>query len=284
VDVTIALQNIGHGAGRLDPHPEIPEALHGADRWPLLVERLRRCDPDVLVLNEICGWTEKRLASAAADLGMKAVGITPSRSSYPTGFLYNPDRLELAHWNTDHAHAFHHGAAIAAFNVDGLAGPLTVAGGHIAPFAWRAACDEVSTLVYRAYRYGPYAVCAADFNFSPLQGIAPDRSKMLPYNRMVRLERPADPASPPRLDIAQTLRDGDFFDAAAEMWMRTADKSYLAYTCPSDRIDWIAVAEALKPALTGYRLLDQPEWASDHHGVTITLETQDAAPAAWQYC
>jgi hypothetical protein len=100
--------------------------------------------------------------------------------------------------------------------------------------------------------HGPFAICAADFNFSSVHGLPPDRSKMLPYNRMVRLECPTDPNSPPRLEIAQTLRDGGFFDAAVEMWMRTNDKSHLAYTCPSDRIDGIAVAEAPRSSDTGF--------------------------------
>src|SRR5690349_15977109 len=87
--IKIAAQNLQHGALE-------DESGASADRWPLLAERLRQVEPDVLILNEARGWAHgghRRLALAQKELGMIAAPVPPSANDLPTLVLYRPDTM-----------------------------------------------------------------------------------------------------------------------------------------------------------------------------------------------
>ena len=87
--IRVAAQNLQHG-GLAD------EAGNSESRWPSLVERLRRVEPDVLLLNEVRGWTSQghqQLGQAQKDLGMYAVQIPDSLSGLSTLILFRPDTM-----------------------------------------------------------------------------------------------------------------------------------------------------------------------------------------------
>jgi endonuclease/exonuclease/phosphatase family metal-dependent hydrolase len=135
---------------------------------------------------------------------------------------------------------------------------------------------------------GPVIV-GGDFNFPPEYGTPPQVNRMLPHNRMNRLLDPHNPNSEPNRMVALELFNGGFFDVAAELHRRSVaagapDDRLLARTGQSDRIDWIAVSSHLREALIDYRRLDQPEDASDHYGITATLDLVRADTSnLWDY-
>lgn len=285
--LVIGAQNVGKGAERMDPNPDFPAEVYEEHRWSKIVTRLKGAPRpiDLLVLNELNGWDEARLADAAADLDMEKVGIAPSRSGYASGFLYRRrPGLERLAFNVDHEHAWHHGGAVAAFQVENLPQPVAVVGAHLWPASAHNAIGEAAAVVYRAVRYGEYGAYAGDFNFAGLRGPAMDRTKMQAHNMMARMRNPPAAFGPfgrarnrvlnalrilPRPDKrpAKTLYDGGLRDAAEAMEMRTRDKSYLAYTCPSARIDIIAATARMTDALVDFWVLNEPYGASDHAAV-----------------
>ena len=77
----------------------------------------------------------------------------------------------------------------------------------------------------------------------------------------------------PNTDVAQTLANDHFHDSIALLHQSTGDDRLLSRTGKTDRIDWIMVAEALKNAIVAGCVLETPARASDHHGVSITIDT-----------
>lgn len=282
--ITVAVQNISHGGERINDDP--------GDRWELLFDRLRPVNADLLILNEATGFDANDNHKAhqfAAALDMSVAGVSPTQSDMPTAILYRADTLDRPRvWNPKHNYMSGHGFGLACWDV-GLPTPLSLLGTHLSPFSPLQAAIEAHTAVTRAYRYGPYAIMAGDFNYSPLVGLPPDIDNMLPHNKLLRLHNPLSDNPTPNTDIAQAVRDGGFIDVAAELYDRsitagTPDESYLAYTGRTDRIDWIAVSQPLREAITDYRLLDTPEAASDHHGISATLDLTACDTAnPWTY-
>jgi hypothetical protein len=316
VMITIAVQNIGRGGVGLDRHPGLPEELVTADRWPLLVERLARIDwpehgishkPALLGLNECSNWTDARLQTAAEDLGLAPVGLTPANSGYPSALLYDPEQLgSVPEWNTNHNTASHHGIGVARGVMPGWPQKFGLVLGHITPFSPDAAVAEAKFWNCRAYREGALAFAMGDCNY--LSHVKPswDERQFAPYNWANRFHRPAPYYWYPRtwigrairtaplkvwkarpdLRVSKAMRAADMFDVAALMWQRTGDKRYLEWTCPSMRIDWILVSEALTAAVVDYQVLKGPNpWASDHHAVALLLDTDrvDDSSALFEY-
>jgi hypothetical protein len=281
VELTIAVQNISHGGLRINDDAS-------RNRWNDLIARLAPVEADIVILNEAAAFEldgNKKARQFGAELGLAVAGVTPSKSDVPTAILYRAERLgPLRAWDTKHQHLFNHGYGVARWDLDCLPAPLQIGGIHITPFSPVQAVIEVQTLVCRAYRSGPYAIVGGDFNFPPLYGLPPDVDKMLPFNKMNRLINPRDPDPQPNKSVAQALYDGGFHDVAAELHMRTGDDRLLAYTGKTDRIDWIAVSQPLCDALVSYTLLDQPDGASDHEGVSCVIDlTKVDTSNPWSY-
>jgi exonuclease III len=105
---------------------------------------------------------------------------------------------------------------------------------------------------------------------------APDFAQMRPYNLASRTlldQEAADGRPVPDRRVARTLRRNGYVDAAWHLYQRTGDEQLLARTATDDRIDQIWVSAPLAPALHGYRILDTPPGASDHHGLVVHLDT-----------
>lgn len=320
-EVTLVVQNIGRGAGALDAHPGMPREMIGAQRWPMLVERLKTVtwtEPDgtattvtpaLVALNECEGWDWARLETAAADLGLQPLGICTEGSGNAPAMLYDPAQFGAdAEWFTKHSNSSHHGLGLAGFAVPGLPDGkrLGVCVSHLTPFDPDAAKSEAHLVACRAYRYGGYAVALGDFNYLPLVGRhSYDTGPMTAYNwanrfhfprafywqptgrigrairsMLLKVQRPR-----PNLKVAKAFHAMRLADAAALMYQRTRNKQYLAWTCPSMRIDWICLSPALAEALVDYQVITSPEWASDHHAVAVRLDLDriDHAKANWDY-
>lgn len=267
----LTLQNIAYG---------------GADRWPLLVERLTAGGVgDLVLLNECAGWAdndERLLRRAATDLGLAVAGLTrvASPDGQPSAILYRHERLGDPIGWFDGFNGGLHGFGIATWNPPaGLDGPLSVGVGHLTPQSRAKALAEAEEWCTRAYFHGGNALIAGDMNSCPITGPDPDLDRMTVFNRATRLDRTEalvdgdiEETWTPNRDIAGRIRDYGFFDAAVEFHARTGDTDALGRTGRSDRIDWICVAAPLRSAVTGYQRLTAPEGASDHHGVRVRLE------------
>ncbi|SDT74515.1 endonuclease/exonuclease/phosphatase family protein [Actinoplanes derwentensis] len=268
--IEVAVQNLQHGAVK-------DESGHRRDRWPLLAERLRRVRPDVLILNEARDWNRggrEPLGRAQRDLGMIAAPIPPSANDLPTIVLYRPDTMGFwVHCNDALSLSTAHGFVTVSFAVDHELPPITFAGCHLSPYSSGQATAEIELIATRAYRYGPLAVVAGDLNFPPEDGPDPLYDVMLPFNLASRTIVGPDGTRRPNRQVAHALRARGYHDTAWERHQRTGYDRYLRRTSHDDRIDRIHVSTPLAQAVTRYELLDQPEGASDHHGVTITMDT-----------
>lgn len=120
-------------------------------------------------------------------------------------------------------------------------------------------------------------------NYPPAAGPDPDYSTMRPYNLAARTQ-PRDSGRQPNRRVAAAIEDRGYVDAAWHLHQDTGDPALLRRTGRDDRIDRIYVSAPLAPALHRYEVLDQPERASDHHGVTVDIDTDHIAPDhLWTY-
>lgn len=263
VNVTITLQNLQDGAG--------------GGRWPLLAERLAPAGTDVLVITEAAGWAADECAQArraAADLGLTALDLPPSRSGYHVGLLYRRETLgDPVGYCTDLSAEVTHGCCVAAWDV-GLPEPLAVTAGHFSPFSTVDALRDAELTGWTAQRYGRYAVIGTDANQQP-EDEMPDLGSMSRADIARRFTDPlADPPRVPRTDVARALAADGFRDAAVRLRELTGDeKTWRARTGRSGRIDWILISQALLPAVTAGQLLTTPPGAANHHGLSITIDT-----------
>lgn len=77
----------------------------------------------------------RRARQAAADLGLTALDLPPSRPCHHVGLLYRPETLgDPVGYNTDLSAEVTHGCCVAAWDV-GLPEPLAVTAGHFFPFS-----------------------------------------------------------------------------------------------------------------------------------------------------
>jgi endonuclease/exonuclease/phosphatase family metal-dependent hydrolase len=292
VQLTVVVQNLGHGGLRNgDGDPE--------DRWPLLAERINSAADrvDVVLLCEAVDWGKyghKQLSRAMGDLGLDALPLAPSNSGYGTAVLYRPEVLgRWARWNTDFALETLHGFGVASFDIPGLPKPLSFVPVHFDPFSAERALIEANLTASRGYKYGPYAVLSGDCNYAPASSShpLPDFSEMRPYNVGSRTLLPRGdlvPGGGPERDrrVARKLVQNGYVDVAWHLYEKSKgkDKHLLGRTATDDRIDQAWVSGPLANAVSGYRLLDQPPGASDHHGLVFQIDTdQISREKLWEY-
>lgn len=276
--LTVVVQNLGTGG------TEDGDGRPG-DRWPLLAERINTAADrvDAVMLCEVMDWHRyghKQLARACADLDLDVAPLAPSSSGLGTALLYR--REVLGRWvrhNPDFAHETLHGFAVTSFDV-GLPAPVSFVPVHFSPFSAQRALVEAGTVASRGYKYGPYAVLAGDVNFAPgsVDSPLPDYAQTRPYNIGARTLLPTHGSGPedlhPNRMVAQTLAHYGYLDVALHLYEQAKDPRLLAPTGSDDRIDQAWVSAAVAPAVSGYRLLDQPEGASDHRGLVFTIDTE----------
>lgn len=274
VIISIFSQNVAHGA------------LNNAfgeyeDRWPLLVERISRFKPDILLLTELTGWSKnghKQLARAANDLDMDAAPISPSSSGFATGLLYRKETV--GRWQA-HSPDFYqettHGFAITAFDV-GLPALLNVIPVHLTFYSSLKAIQEAQLVASRGYWRSPFGIIGGDCNYSPADGPRPDYRLSKPYNWGARTVissgkdvKPKDML--PDRRVAWTFKRAGYVDAAYRMYQKTHDKKLLSPTVFDERIDQFWVSSAMDPALLSYSMTKQNPDASDHAGIAIRIDT-----------
>ncbi|MFF8919160.1 hypothetical protein ACF08M_39190 [Streptomyces sp. NPDC015032] len=285
MELTIVVQNLGHGGlrnGAGDPE----------DRWPQLAERILSVgEPDLVLVQEAVEWSSyghRQLGVAMRDLDMDAVPIPPSSSGYVPTLLYRRDTVgRWTHWNTDFSQETLHGFGVAVFDV-GLPAPLAIVSAHLNPFVADKARAEAKLIATRALRYGPYGIVAGDLNYPPADpgNPAPDYGAMLPYNRSARTRLPSevDGQLVPDRRVTETLAYTGFVDAAWKLYTERGDERLLRKTATDDRIDQLWVSAPLRDTVLDYGVLDTPAGASDHHGLVVRLDLDQAATDnVWEY-
>ncbi|MFE2426932.1 endonuclease/exonuclease/phosphatase family protein [Streptomyces sp. NPDC059373] len=273
MELTIVVQNTGRGGLKTG-------AGQPQDRWPLLVERISACEPDVVLLQELEGWTadgHRQAARAQQDLGMDLL-LTPSGSGLGTGILFRRETLgRYVYWNTDYAiDETHHGLGTAGFAIPGLDSPLTFTSVHFTPYSADKAVMEADFAASRSYKCGPYVIVGGDVNYPPQGGPEPAYGQMRPYNagsRTVLTDPASDAPLQPDRRVAWKLHANGLRDAAWELYQRSGDENVLAPTGTDDRIDQLWVSSPLVPALVSYRRLTEPDKASDHDGLVVVIDT-----------
>lgn len=291
MELTIAVQNLGHGGlrnGSGDPDY----------RWPQLAERINSAGQlvgarqvDAVLVQEAVDWDKyghRQLGVAMRDLDLDAMPIPPSSSGYPPALLYRRETLgRWTHWNTDFAQETLHGFGIAVFDV-GLPKPLAITSAHLNPFVADKARDEAKLIATRALRYGPYGIVAGDLNYPPADpnSPSPDYAQMLPYNKSARTRLPSEVGGQlvPDRRVTEMLAYTGFVDAAAKLYEERGDKELLRKTATDDRIDQLWVSAPLRDTVVDYALLDAPEGASDHHGLVVRIDLDQAkTDNVWEY-
>ncbi|WP_424864053.1 endonuclease/exonuclease/phosphatase family protein [Streptomyces sp. MMS24-I29] len=291
MELTVVVQNLGMGGLQDgDGNPQ--------DRWPQLAERIGGAAErvDVVLLQEATGWDSyghKQLARAMRDLDLDAAPLPPSRSGIGTALLYR--REVLGRWvrhNADFGLEVLHGIAVTTFDV-GLPAPLSFMPVHFTPMAAEQALIEANYAATRCYKYGPYAVLGGDINYAPASSRhpLPDYSEMRPYNLGSRTLLPDadadfDPAAAPEPDrrVARKLAQNGYVDAAWALYEERGDEELLRRTATDDRIDQLWVSAPLRDTVVDYAVLDTPAGASDHHGLVVRLDLdQAAADNVWEY-
>jgi hypothetical protein len=132
---------------------------------------------------------------------------------------------------------------------------------------------------------------AGDCNYAPATSAhpLPDYAEMRPYNvgsRNLLPDGDIEPGQTPEPDrrVARKLVQNGFVDVAWRLFEKTKDEALLAPTGTNDRIDQAWVSGPLADAVSGYRLLDKPAGASDHHGLLFTLDTEAIeTDSPWAY-
>lgn len=275
--LTVVVQNLGMGG--LEDGDGNPQ-----DRWPLLAQRINSAAErvDIVMLCEVTGWGKyghKQLARAARELDLDAVPLAPSRSGIGTCLLYRPE--VLGRWvrhNPDFSDETLHGFAVTSFDI-GLPGPLSFVPVHFTPMSAGAAEIEAGYAATRGYKYGPFSILAGDINYAPASDShpPPDYSEMRPYNIGARTLShgefvPGQPLEPNRR-VARKLTQNGYVDVAWELFKQSGDEALLRHTASDDRIDQIWVSSPLTNAVSHYRVLDSPAGASDHHGLSVQIDT-----------
>lgn len=233
-------------------------------------------------------YGHRHLAQAMDDLDLDAMPLPPSGSGYSPALLYRRETMgRWKYWNTDFSDQTVHGFGVAAFDV-GLPVPLAVVSAHVNPFAAGKGRDDASLIVSRAYRYGPYAIVGGDINYPPAHRSSPvpDYAAMRPYNRSARTRLPSEAGGQviPERRIAETLDHGGFIDVAWKLYQESGDTRLLRRTATDDRVDQVWVSTPLSECIVDYRVLDEPEGASDHLGLLVRLDLGRADTSnAWAY-
>jgi endonuclease/exonuclease/phosphatase family metal-dependent hydrolase len=223
--------------------------------------------PDIVCLQEVALGPNDDAAvflKLVELLGMDGRLQVGSRSeSRATAVLWRPEQIALRGQTTHYADLFYHSAAIVDLDVSALPQPLKVASVHLHPHSVDARPIEAS--VFHMKGAGTQlTVLAGDFNCLGARDPEPDWSLTKPGNRAARTV-PAPPGAPPLGDrrVGWALARAGYTDACAgPEFIKTA--GYI-------RVDQAHVSEALAPALTGYRVLDDGG-LSDHRPIIVSLD------------
>lgn len=84
--------------------------------------------------------------------------------------------------------------------------------------------------------------------------------------------------------VTEMLAYTGFVDAAAKLHEERGDTTLLRKTATDDRIDQLWVSAPLRDTIVDYALLDTPEGASDHHGLVVRIDLDQAkTDNVWEY-
>ncbi|TDB71212.1 hypothetical protein E1264_42550 [Actinomadura sp. KC216] len=255
------------------------------NRWPALVDIVKKVSPDLLFGQEAHGWmTDPRLQAEAEDsLGMLAK-VAPSKSGAHTVIMYRPEVLEWKHWETKYGfEESRHGFGVAVFDITAdpkVTVPLTAISAHLHPSSLLRAAMEADVLVERIYRYGGMGIIGGDINYQGIDDDDPDWEKAAPYFRAARCHRRSGPDVPwlGNTLVAQTLSDGDLYDVANLIATRLddpeADRELFAPTGHHGGIrnDQFWITDNMRDAVLGYCRVPTGD-AGDHDAVVTTYET-----------
>lgn len=246
-----------------------------------MAERIKAEAPDILLLSEMNRWQSygnKQLVRAMNDLDMDAAPISPSQTGYATGLMYRSKVVgRWQYHNSSVAHETTHGFAVTGFDV-GLPQLLNVTPVHLCFYSADKAALEAQLVISKSYARTPLAVIGGDCNYSPAEGPAPDYSHSKPYNlsAMTVIDNHVDVDTPvlaPNRKVARTFRRGGFLDVAQYCYEQTQDKSLLAPTASTERIDQFWTSKALAPAIVDYKITQLHPQSTDHAGIVMKLDT-----------
>jgi exodeoxyribonuclease III len=237
----------------------------GGDRWPAIEAVLHRERPDLLTLQELRGFDQRRLDGLAARLGM--VGhLSRSVFGQPVAVLIRPPRQITRRWSV--RWRLHHAAAAVT------AGDLTVVSTHLNPFSPERRRREATWLAAHFRSRSRLVLLAGDLN-----GLDPhsDHTEALASldPRYRRRHLAADGTVDTR-GLAAFERGG-----LADLWPRAGVGD--GRTVPTGlgggefggmRLDYVLGNPAVAERVRELRVPrgDETEYASDHHPVIADFD------------
>ena len=241
------------------------------DRIELIIDTVLDESPDILVVNEANAFVPDisghlALLSETTDLSYAAAA--PSGQDDFHVLLFSKKPFHYVQFLTPLVRA-----GVFA-TVDTVFGELTIVGTHLSPFNEDERVTEIASIL-EAVKHHPRTVILGDLN-----SLSPhDDYPHLTWERMNDVQRTKFTTDRElRFDTIRRIEEAGFVDVAAARGCNDQPTSPTAITHDiahaDTRLDYIFVSQALREAVTDYRVVRTPdtEIASDHYPVVAELK------------
>lgn len=248
-------------------------------RWIVAAQVIRRADPDILLIQEACGFDGdgyRLLFESEDDLGMRGLLAVAPRTGRHTAVFVRPG-VRLLRFDADSTH-FRHAMARVTVAAPDFDRPVTVASIHL-PRADSARRREEARLLAGLAASGGYVIVGGDTNGAAL-GDPSSVPNLLPSGRLWR-SLSAGRATPTPMgdgEVLEYLRAAGFADAAAVLGEIARPTVPTAGFPAAERVpfrsDHLLLSPPLVTSLVGYRVIDDEDTntASDHLPIVIDLD------------
>ncbi|MEV7623509.1 endonuclease/exonuclease/phosphatase family protein [Actinoplanes sp. NPDC089786] len=239
----------------------------GQDRLGAILDVVRRERPDVLALQELKGWSAKRVGEVAGELGMTA-HLAPSVFGQPVAVLARTalTRTRSITWR------LHHAAAVATV------GDLTVVSTHLNPFSPERRRREATWLAACFFRTRRKVLIAGDLNsLDP----GTDHAEALAVIDQRYQRRHLTPAGTADTRAIRALLDAGFVDVGRGIGATVPTARYREREFGEFRLDYLMASPPLA-RLTRYvsvRRDEVTDRASDHYPVVASFSDETEQPA-----
>lgn len=238
------------------------------DRWPGLAGLVRGVAPQILLLQEACGWDDpgdRRLETAERDLGMSGK-IAFSRTGFNTAVMIDERAVEWEEWRTTYAHTTFHGHSEAILRLRAQDRRLAVVSAHLTPWSADAAAQEAQILLGRTNKED-WGILGGDVNHVPLGDEEPPWEKVSDTDRAARTIA-SEPVLRANRSVGYVLARGGLIDVAAHLAEERGDPSLRATTGHDGQLrgDQLHCTRSLLPMLTDYYRVS----TRDHHGIAYS--------------